>query len=413
MKTDRNKRSFAKMTSKKRKEFTPKKQAQGNSKRHRQAEIISSSDELDQSDEDEIIFVKSVEPPAGGMDCRIGSFCDRKLPCSRDLFAVKNEAFSASDCEEAVQGYDNYISREDVEEKEISGGSDFFKGNPSLPIYSRKPPNLQNILNVCVREDLPKEKIAKIRPMRVETTATFVLNQTEAGLCHPFDLEADDIPGVYVKKEQTRFYEVDEGNDELDVSSYIHVTKNADGKVVSGVTNERMGSGNWVHRKVDLSKTYAVIQKRAVHKKTLEVHKVQFVRYIIYVMPLAEYNKVCKELRLKRAYTLQKSNIFVSYYFDGGEEVPIVAAQHGNAKKKNTPVFRPVAHSMKKDIHSAVMEDNESAPRTIKQRLEKNSPFEANLADSVRDAKQVNSYSWIQTDLNFAETVQNLESEEQ
>ena len=61
---------------------------------HRQAELISSSDELDQSDEDEIIFVKSVEPPAGGMDCRIGSFCGRKLPCSRDLFAVKNEALA-------------------------------------------------------------------------------------------------------------------------------------------------------------------------------------------------------------------------------------------------------------------------------------------------------------------------------
>ena len=94
MKTDRNKRSFANMTSKKRKEFTPKKQAQGNSKRHRQAELISSSDELDQSDEDEIIFVKSVEPPAGGMDCRIGSFCDRKLPCSHDLLAVKNKALA-------------------------------------------------------------------------------------------------------------------------------------------------------------------------------------------------------------------------------------------------------------------------------------------------------------------------------
>lgn len=382
------------MESNKRKDFTPKKKGQGNVKRHKQAEIISSSEE-DQCDDDEVIFVKSVEAPAESTDCRIGSSYDTKPSCFRDLFAVKDEAFGASGYEEAVEGDDSFTPREEVEEKEFSGETDYFKGNPSLPIYSRKPPNLQNILNVCIRQDIPNEKIAKMRPMRVETTATFVLNQKEAGLSHPYDLEADDIAGVYVKKEQTRFYEVDEGNDELDVSSYIHVTKNADGKVISGITNERVGSGNWVHRKVNLCKTYAVIRKRAVHKKTLEVHKVQFVRYIIYVMPLAEYNKVCKELRLKRAYALQKSYIFVSYYFDGGEEVPIVEAQHGNAKKKKTPVFRPVAHSMKQDIRSAILEDKESAPRIIKQKLEKDNPFEANLADSVRDAKQVNSYSWI------------------
>ena len=54
-----------------------------------------------------------------------------------------------------------------------------------------------------------------------------------------------------------------------------------------------------------------MIRKRAVHKETLKVHGVEFVRYIIYIMHLDEYNRVHQALKLKKAYTLDDSFMII------------------------------------------------------------------------------------------------------
>ena len=61
--------------------------------------------------------------------------------------------------------------------------------------------------------------------------------------------------------------------------STVHVLKDADGKVIKGAINKRVGtkrSMKWVKRNADLNSVYAVIRKRSVHKRTLEVHNVNF-----------------------------------------------------------------------------------------------------------------------------------------
>ena len=67
--------------------------------------------------------------------------------------------------------------------------------------------------------------MVKKRPVRVTNAATFVLNQKEVSLQHPFDLETDDVAGSYLKKEQTQYYEVTDDDNGVAISSTVHVLK--------------------------------------------------------------------------------------------------------------------------------------------------------------------------------------------
>ena len=89
-------------------------------------------------------------------------------------------------------------------------------------------------------------------------------------------------------------------------------------------------------------KTYAVIRKRGVHKKTREKYDVQFVRYIIYIMPLDEYNRVHRFLKTMKTYNLSDSYIIVSYQLDSDEEISIEQPKYRNVKKLDTIEMRKV-----------------------------------------------------------------------
>ena len=202
---------------------------------------------------------------------------------------------------------------------------EYYKGNKNFPIYSKnKLLKISNIFKICLQRNVRPKQMVKKRPVRVTNAATFVLNQKEISLQHPFDLEADDVAGSYLKKEQSRYYEVTDDDNDVAISSTVHVLKDADGKVIKGTINERVAtkrSMKWVKRNADLNCVYAVIRKRAVHKRTLEVHNVNFVRYITYIMPLTEYNEVHWNLRNMQNYNLQEGNIIMQYCFDSENKV--------------------------------------------------------------------------------------------
>ena len=63
--------------------------------------------------------------------------------------------------------------------------------------------------------------------MRIKYTATFVVNQMRANVKNPKNLDAHDTPGAYNKKEQTRFYQVENDDGEMEISCEVHVSKNA------------------------------------------------------------------------------------------------------------------------------------------------------------------------------------------
>ena len=129
--------------------------------------------------------------------------------------------------------------------------------------------NIATIFKICLQRDVPEERMVKKRPMCVTIAATFVVNQKQVGLKHPFDLEADDVAGTFIKKEQTRFFEVLENDDgSLDISANLHTLQDANGRVTAGTINERVGSKKavkWEHRNANLEHVYAVICKRTVH----------------------------------------------------------------------------------------------------------------------------------------------------
>lgn len=77
-----------------------------------------------------------------------------------------------------------------------------------MPIFNTVTPDLKEIFTVCLKEDVPIEKVVKAKPVRITTAGTFIVDQRKIDLKHPYDLEADDVAGTYIKKEQTRFYEV-------------------------------------------------------------------------------------------------------------------------------------------------------------------------------------------------------------
>ena len=208
----------------------------------------------------------------------------------------------------------------------------YYRNDPKLPIYSKRNPNINEIFHICLKSNVPSDRYATQKPVRVKDTATFVVNQTGANVKNPKDLDADDTPEAYSKKEQTRFYQVEENDDgEIEISCEVHVTKNMQGNVVSGTYRERVGK-EWHSRCADMKKVYAVIRKRAVHKATLKCYNIAFTRYIVWVMPVKEYNEAYSTMKKSKHYKLFLPNILMHYYFNTGKRVPIVASKHGNAK---------------------------------------------------------------------------------
>ena len=266
-------------------------------------------------------------------------------------------------------------------------------------MYSNSTPAIREIFQICLTKEVPKELLVKKRPLRITSEATFVLDPVQTNLRHPFDLEADDTPGAFTKKEQTRFYEVtlsEDGNDFV-LSSEVRVKRNLDNQVISDTYKDRHGSVRWVETKADLSKVYAVIRKRAVHKETLKVLRVEFVRYIIYIMHLDEYNRVHQTLKLKKAYTLEDSFMIISYYFNSEEEVdiPIVPSKHGNAKHVDAEDFRPSAHSLKQSLKETVKEQRNLPPRMMRTEIEKKHDVFSLESDAEipRNNQQISNYS--------------------
>ena len=99
--------------------------------------------------------------------------------------------------------------------------------------------------------------------------------------------------------------------------------------------------------------------------RTLKVHNVNFVRYIIYIMPLTEYSEVHRNLRNMLNYNLQEGNIIMQCYFDSENEVPVESSKHSNAKSTIARDFRPTTHSVKQKIKETVQAEKKCCTENI------------------------------------------------
>ena len=72
-------------------------------------------------------------------------------------------------------------------------------------------------------------------------TMTFVLNQSQVDIKHPFDLDADQIGGAFTKNEKVRYYEYELDDEGYLTYNEVHIKKDSDGKVTFGYVNLRKG----------------------------------------------------------------------------------------------------------------------------------------------------------------------------
>ena len=346
--------------SEKRKEFTPKKREASTSSKRQTVQYVDLT--LDDRDE------TTISNPAAA---------------SRNLF-----------CE---------VKMEDKVNVDAPKLTNHYRNNRRLPIYSNTSPDLEEIFRICLLGSVPEERIVKEKPTRIKDTVTFVIKQDKIKLRHPYDLEADDIGGAYIKNDQVRFYQVKNKDGELDISTEVRVTKNTKGDVTGGTYNRRKDSG-WQPKIAKFHRLYAVVRKRAVHKETLKEHSSAFTRYITYVMPVDEYNSIHGKLKALKEHQLSLNVLTMHYYFNTGYSVPIVPAKHGNSSKNDTAVFRPTQHSLKQECKEAVSASN-PAPRILAECLgEDISILERNTnAGHPRNAKQISNYKYLYGQSNSKE----------
>ncbi len=94
----------------------------------------------------------------------------------------------------------------------------FYQNNKNLLVYGTKNPDIEEIFRICLLENISAEKYVKEKPLRIKTTSTFVVKQDLINLKHPYDLEADDTPGVFRRHDQVRFYEANRRWSTFDVN---------------------------------------------------------------------------------------------------------------------------------------------------------------------------------------------------
>ena len=93
---------------------------------------------------------------------------------------------------------------------------------------------------------------------------TFVLNQSQTDIKHPFDLEADQIWGAFINK-TTKF-------DTMNVNLMMKEIwerkweKDSNGKVAFGYVTLRKGK-IWEERVADIEKVAVAIRRQAKHKE--------------------------------------------------------------------------------------------------------------------------------------------------
>lgn len=263
-----------------------------------------------------------------------------------------------------------------------------------MPLLHTESPGLEEIIKVCKFGPEP-EKLIKQKPLRIQESVTFVVNQGSIGLKHPYDLDADDIAGAFTKKDSVRFYEIDGNEDELVISSEVHVTRDRNGRIIAGTYNERTSKG-WKPKTASMKKLHAVFRRRAVHKETLEKEGSSFNRVIMFIMSVGEYNSVKGKIKDMKIYNLVYPYSIIHYYFTDGRVVPIHGQTHGNAKSIHATEFRPRAHSTKVELRENAATDMR-APRIVAQQ----STEEVQLLEIdsdctiVRDPKQIRNYKYV------------------
>ena len=90
-------------------------------------------------------------------------------------------------------------------------------------------------------------------------------------------------------------------------------------KEMTGGNRRKLQEGckdGWMNVAADIDNVYAVIRRRGEHKRTRKDQKISFKRNIIFIMTLTKYNKVYRNLKNLKEFTLSHPFIILSYDHD-------------------------------------------------------------------------------------------------
>ena len=119
---------------------------------------------------------------------------------------------------------DDHLQYDVVKTEHVNYHVQYYRDNRNLLKFSESSLNVEEIFDICLLHNVPQEKVVKTKPIRIKETATFVVQQDLINLKHPYDVEADDTPGSFIKRDQVRFYQNTISDDrELCLSTEVHV----------------------------------------------------------------------------------------------------------------------------------------------------------------------------------------------
>ena len=180
------------------------------------------------------------------------------------------------------------------------------------------------------------------------------------------------------------------------MSTEVHVSRDSDGKVVSGTYNVRANK-RWKAKTADMKNVYAVIHRRSVHKKT-QADGGSFTRMITFLMHLSEYNLVYDRMKDLPIFKLTNPFIIVHYSLSAGAQSDDIHGDiHGNAQVGSTVTeFRPREHSLKVECRTKTAMDTRAQRIIAQESSEKNDLLDSETdCASIRDSKQITNYRYV------------------
>ena len=119
---------------------------------------------------------------------------------------------------------------------------------------------MKEIFNICIG-GINDRMICQKLPLRIKKNAAFILKQNTYRICHPFDLQADNIAGSFKRSEKVRFYECSRNGDGLLLSTEVHLVKGGKNEI-GGIGKSRI-VGKWYEQDEELKRLFALVRKRS------------------------------------------------------------------------------------------------------------------------------------------------------
>lgn len=152
--------------------------------------------------------------------------------------------------------------------------------------------------------------ICQKRSLGVNENAAFILDQNTCRICHPFDLQADNIEGSLKRSNKVRFYKCTRNDDALLLLTEFHVVKERN-NVISGIASSPI-AGKWYEREAELEHLLALVRKTSEHIEAKKQRK-NYVRQIYFILTLQKSKKYYYKLPEIETFSLTYSHKVVSY----------------------------------------------------------------------------------------------------